>query len=70
MPRDDTFIHYSSRTFIYRSYFEHFESTNELFFHQVHHKSQKKSAKALSKQRTERSEREEKEDEQNYYYDY
>ena len=33
MPRDDTVIHYSSRTFIYRSYFEHFESTNELFFH-------------------------------------
>ena len=35
MPRDDTVIHYSSRTFIYRSYFEHFESTNELFFHQT-----------------------------------
>jgi len=33
MPRDDTVIHSSSRTFIYRSYFEHFESTNELFFH-------------------------------------
>jgi YesN/AraC family two-component response regulator len=60
MPRDDTVMHYSSRTFIYRSYFEHFESTNELFFHQYQYTTNHKKRAQKRSPNNERKEAREK----------